>query len=102
MIANLRFKHLNDAIAPALFNLIPQILPQGKRQGQYWVALNPTRFDHKAGSFKINLKTGLWADFATGDKGGDAISLCAYLYGLKQGEAVTYLENLTGVAANDN
>ena len=31
------------------------------------------------------------ADFATGDEGGDAISLYAYLNGLKQGEAAQQL-----------
>ena len=102
MTDNLRFKKLNEAIAPTLLSYIPQILPQGRRQGQYWVALNPTRYDRKIGSFKINLDTGQWADFATGDMGSDAISLVAYLYGLKQGEAATYLENITGSASNDN
>ena len=102
MTCNCKFKTLNEAIAPTLLSLIPQILPQGRRQGQYWVALNPTRYDRKAGSFKINLHTGKWADYATGDNGSDAISLVAYLYGLKQGEAATYLKNITGRASNDN
>ena len=102
MTDNLRFKQLNEAIKPMLFHLIPQILPQGKRQGLYWVALSPTRYDRKAGSFKINLHTGLWADFATGDRGSDATSLVAYLYGLRQGEAAIYLETIAGIAANDN
>ena len=43
--------------------------------------MNPTRPDRRAGSFKVNLRTGRWADFATGDKGGDAVSLAAYLSG---------------------
>ena len=30
------------------------------------------------GSFKVNLDTGRWADFATGDKGGDLVALYAY------------------------
>lgn len=102
MTYNNRFIKLNVAIRPTLLNLIPTILPQGRRQGQYWVALNPTRNDNTAGSFKINLQTGMWADYATNDSGGDAISLVAYLYGLKQGEAATYIEGLTGVIANDN
>lgn len=102
MTYNNRFIKLNAAVQASLLNLIPTILPEGRRQGQYWVALNPTRNDNNAGSFKINLQTGLWADYATGDNGSDAISLVAYLYGLKQGEAATYLEKITGVAANDN
>jgi hypothetical protein len=102
MIDKLRFRLLNEAIAPTLLTLIPQILPQGRRQGQYWVALNPTRYDRNAGSFKIDLNTGHWADYATGDSGRDAVSLVAYLYGLKQGQAATYLENMLGIEANDN
>jgi hypothetical protein len=102
MTINLRFKKLNETITPILLTLIPQILPQGKRRGTFWVSLNPTRFDRNIGSFMINLHTGQWIDYATGESGSDAISLTAYLYGLKQGEAATYLENLIGVAANDN
>ena len=102
MTYNYRFIKLNEAIQPTLLNLIPSILPQGRRQGQYWIALNPTRYDRKMGSFKVNLYTGHWADYATGDCGSDAISLVAYLYGMRQGEAATYLENVTGVASNDN
>ena len=55
------------------------------------MALNPLRDDSRPGSFKVNLCTGRWADFATGDKGGDAISLLAYLRGLSQGEAARLL-----------
>lgn len=102
MISNLRFKQLNEAIKPILLHLIPQILPQGKRQGKYWVTLNPTRHDRKTGSFMIELHTGRWIDYASGDCGSDAISLVAYLYGLRQGEAAAYLENISGMAANDN
>ena len=32
------------------------------------------------GSFSVNRSTGAWADFATGDKGGDLVSLYAYLF----------------------
>jgi hypothetical protein len=55
--------------------------------GSEWVARNPMRADRHLGSFKINLRTGRWADFATGDAGGDLISLRAYLDGIRQGEA---------------
>lgn len=56
-------------------------LPDGKREGREWVARNPTRADARPGSFAVNLDTGRWSDFATGDKGGDLISLVAYLDG---------------------
>jgi hypothetical protein len=55
--------------------------------GSEWIALNPTRADRRLGSFKINLYTGRWADFATGDAGGDLVSLRAYLDGIRQGQA---------------
>lgn len=58
-------------------SLIAQWLPEGHRQGNEWIALNPTRADKHPGSFKINLVTGVWADFATGDHGGDLVSLYA-------------------------
>ncbi|MBK1656035.1 DUF927 domain-containing protein [Allochromatium vinosum] len=54
-------------------------LPEGKRQGHEWVSTNPTRTDKTPGSFSVNLDTGKWADFATDDKGGDLVSLVAYL-----------------------
>ena len=31
-------------------------LPDGRREGAEWVALNPTRADHRRGSFKVNLR----------------------------------------------
>jgi hypothetical protein len=84
-----------------LGDLVPSILPQGRRQGREWVALNPTRSDRSLGSFRINLTNGAWADFATGDKGGDVISLASYLYGMSPYEAAQYIGRLVGVASND-
>jgi hypothetical protein len=60
------------------------------------VALNPTRSDTKSGSFKINLKTGKWGDFATGDRGGDLIALWAYIKDIGQYEAMKQLKTLLG------
>jgi hypothetical protein len=45
--------------------LLAQWLPDGKREGREWVARNPTRPDTHLGSFKTNLDTGIWCDFAT-------------------------------------
>ena len=76
------------AVAPALLD---RLLPSGRRSGDEWVALNPRRQDRTTGSFKVNLRTGRWADFATGDKGGDVISLAAFLWGVSQREAARRL-----------
>jgi len=55
--------------------IVRRWLPDGHREGPEWVARNPRRDDRRAGSFKVNLRTGAWGDFASGDKGGDLISL---------------------------
>ena len=49
------------------------------------------------GSFRVNLHTGQWADFATGDRGGDVISLAAYLSHLSQIEAAEKLAEMLGI-----
>ena len=64
--------------------LVPEWLRDGKRESHEWVALNPTRHDGKAGSFKVNLVTGAWSDFACGEnRGGDLVSLYRYLFGFQ-------------------
>lgn len=90
-----------DGIARlALMNaeqIVGRWLPDGRRQGAEWVALNPTRLDTRPGSFKVNLINGRWADFAAGAKGGDLISLAAYLYNIKQVEAARQVAKMLGV-----
>jgi hypothetical protein len=65
--------------------------------GHEWKALNPTRPDKKPGSFSINVKTGRWADFATGDRGGDPVSLAAYVFRMSQTDAARTLAVSLGV-----
>jgi hypothetical protein len=88
-------------VAAAALTQLPTLcqrwLPDGRQQGAEWVARNPRRFDRTPGSFKVNLRTGRWADFATGDKGGDVVSLLAYLRGLSQVEAGRLLAQELGV-----
>ncbi|WP_339501398.1 DUF927 domain-containing protein [Pseudomonas silesiensis] len=75
-------------------------LPNGKRVdgGKEYTAPNPTRSDKRAGSLKINLSKGTWADFATGDKGGDLIDLVRYLDGGTDVEACKKLADLLNVS----
>lgn len=47
-------------------------------EGREWVTYNPKRSDKTLGSFKINTVTGLWADFASGEK-GDIIDLFCFI-----------------------
>ncbi len=72
-------------------------LPDGRREGAEWVAVNPTRFDHRKGSFKLNMRTGRWSDFATNDRGGDLISLAAYLFRIGQAEAALRIAAMLGI-----
>lgn len=81
------FQAISAAALPSLPALVKRWLPDGRRWGFEWVARNPTRADRRPGSFKVNLRSGRWADFATGAKGGDTISLAAHLFGLSQIEA---------------
>jgi hypothetical protein len=94
----LDFSKINAAALPALPALCARWMPYGKRVGREYLACNPTRADRRPGSFKVNLQSGRWADFATGDKGGDAVSLAAYLFGLRQSEAARRLAHALGIS----
>jgi len=91
MAYSINFSHVNQQALTHCPNLLPRLLPQGKYQGNEYIALNPTRDDRHLGSFKINTQSGRWADFACGDSGGDLISLVAYLFDLSQGQAARLL-----------
>lgn len=94
----LTFAAVNRAALLALPALLERWLPDGRRRGNEWVARNPRRADRRPGSFKVNLLTGRWADFATGDAGGDVIALAAYLAGISQSEARRELARMLGLA----
>lgn len=94
---NIFFKKIGDAALSKSEHIVTSLLPNGKREGDEWVALNPKRADTSLGSFKTNLRTGVWSDFATGDKGGDLIGLVAHVKGVKQGEAAKILQADFGI-----
>ena len=78
--------------------IVPALLPHGRREGREWTALNPRRADRHLGSFRVRLDAGLWADFALNDvRGGDLISLTAYVSSISQKEAALSLANILGV-----
>ena len=88
-----RFNRLNATLLPQLPTLVKQWLPTGRAAGVEWTALNPRRHDQRPGSFRVNLRSGRWADFATGEGGGDPVSLYAYLFtGGRQGVAARALD----------
>ena len=93
----INFAAINAVCLARLPGLLSHWLPDGRLQGREWLARNPTRADRHAGSFRINVDSGVWADFATPDKGGDAISLYAYLNRLSQSDAARALHAQLGL-----
>jgi len=91
------FDGINRAALRCLPALLSRWLSDGRRIGHEWTARNPKRADQRAGSFRINLNTGKWADFATKDKGGDVVSLLAYLTDDNQADAACVLAGIVGV-----
>ena len=81
--------------------LVERWLPDGRREGAEWVARNPRRSDRRYGSLKVNLQTGKWADFATGDSGRDLIALAAFLFGLSQPDAAVKVAEMLGAHPYD-
>lgn len=95
------FADVKSAALNNIDRVLAHWLPNGKRVdgGKEYTAPNPTRTDKRAGSLKVNLSKGTWADFATGDKGGDLIDLVRYLVGGTDVEACNKLADLLSVSA---
>lgn len=91
------FCGLADRLLADADRLLAQWLPAGKRIGaEYRVG----SLAGEAGqSLSINVRTGRWADFHTGERGGDLIDLYAAIHGLELGEAYRELDGSPGVPA---
>src|SRR5262249_2058145 len=91
------FDGIKAAALRSARQLLQELLPGGKFEGDEYVVRNPLRNDQYPGSFKINCKTGEWGDFAIGESGGDLISLVAYLGGISQVNAAGELAARFGI-----
>ena len=91
MTGGIDFAAVNGAALANLPSLLARWLPDGRRDGREYIARNPCRADRKFGSFSVNLHSGKWADFAVDARGGDPVSLLAYLEGCLQSEAARRL-----------
>ena len=87
--ALIKRKYRDNSIA-----VLQQLVGQGRIEGSDYVALNPRRKDCKLGSFRIDINTGRFHDFATGDRGGSVIDLAAFVYNCGIVEAAQKLEGL--------
>jgi len=85
-----------DGLKARMRDLAQQLAPAGSMRGDEWIALNPTRHDTRAGSFCINVRTGLWADFATSDR-GDALDFVRYCRGTDKAEAIRWAKTWLGL-----
>ena len=92
------FERVNRSALARAVAVVRGLLPEGRMEGHEYVARNPLRPDKRLGSFKVNVSTGRWADFATGDGGGDLVSLAAFVSGLPQREAAIRLSESMGVS----
>lgn len=89
------FPAVARAALPHLPELCRRWLSGGKEIRREWVC--GSLAGEAGASCKINLRTGEWADFATGQKGGDAVSLTAAVHGLTQAEAAERLAQMLGM-----
>lgn len=71
-------------------------LPDGKRQGGWFIARTPWREDRNA-SLGVSLSTGRWKDFATGDH-GDMIDLSMKLFGDSLQETLKGFAEMLGIS----
>jgi hypothetical protein len=94
---SIAFRRIADAALDRVDPIVRRWLPGGRYEGAEWVARNPARDDRRPGSFKVNRTTGKWGDFATGDRGGDLVSLAAYLFKISQTEAALKVAEMIGV-----
>lgn len=97
MLPKIDFARIARVALDASERLLARWLPDGKRVNGEWQAKNPTRDDRHAGSFSVSITKGAWSDFATGDKGGDLISLYAYLHSLSMVDAAKEVAGQLGI-----
>jgi putative DNA primase/helicase len=87
------FDSINAGLLSNYFSTLNQWLPNGKKIGPNWCV--GSLAGEPGDSLKIHVRKGIWADFATGEKGGDPVSLYAAMHGIGQGEAAKRLGGKT-------
>lgn len=83
------FEGLSASLLARAESLLPSWLPAGKRRGQEFVVGNLA--GDAGDSLSINIKTGIWKDFASEEAGGDLVSLYAAINRIGQAEAAKAL-----------
>ena len=94
------FAAVNRTALARLPDVLARLLPGGRKVGKEWRAGS---LSGGAGdSLRVRLdgeRAGRWCDFATGDKGGDPVSLAAAVARVPQHEAARRLARMLGMEA---
>jgi hypothetical protein len=97
MTQSIDFDGINAAALRNGRSFVQDLILGGKFRGLEYIVRNPKRDDQHPGSFSINYRSGVWKDFATGDCGGDFISLFAFVRGYSQSDAARELADRYGL-----
>lgn len=79
------FKSLRTDLLTRARGLLQEWFPEGRFHGHEFVVGNLS--GEKGDSLSVNVNTGVWSDFAGGDKGSDLIALYAAKHGCSMSEA---------------
>jgi hypothetical protein len=94
------FGAINAAALARLPDVLARLLPGGREVRGYW---NAGSLRGEAGdSLRVRLRgerAGAWCDFATGEKGGDPVSLAGAVARLPQHKAARRLSQMLGMEA---
>lgn len=85
LISEFDFPSLNAQLLNGARAILSSWFTNGKIQGHEFKVGNLA--GDKGESLSVNLSTGVWADFAANESGGDLISLYAAIHGINQGDA---------------
>jgi len=100
LVPSLDFAAVNSAALARLPEVLARLLPGGRAVGPEWHA-GSLRGD-PGDSLRVRMRgerAGRWADFATGEKGGDPVSLAAAVARTRQIEGAKQLARMLGIDA---
>jgi hypothetical protein len=95
------FDAVRDTARSNALAICRRLFPGGIVRGREYVVRNPKRDDRRAGSFSVNITTGRWGDFATGDRGSDIIGLVAWYCDIDRVEAARWLSKMLGLSEGE-
>lgn len=94
------FKIISELLAQRAEAMARDLLPNGQRRGNEWLALCPWRVDRHVGSFMVTLTgpyAGRWNEYATGEN-GDLLDLIRKVRGISLVDAARWAETWLGIS----